>query len=90
MTISVSSVSSESRLKNGVREFCPPNVFICAFLHQNEDFDNLRPRKFEVNKIHGKSLAKGKDAKYDKWVSHVINYQRCFSRFHYLFHIKCF
>ena len=90
MTISVSSVSSESRLKNGVREFCPPNVFICAFLHQNEDFDNLRPRKFEVNKIRGKSLAKGKDAKYDKWISHVINYQRCFSRFHYLFHIKCF
>ena len=41
------SVSSESRLKNGIREVCPPNFFIFAFLHQNETFDNLRTGKFE-------------------------------------------
>ena len=63
------SVSSESLLKNGIREFFALNIFIFAFLHQNEGFNNLRNRKFEVNKIRGKSVAERKDG--DKWISHV-------------------
>ena len=50
------SVSSENHLKNGIREFCPLNFCIFVFFHQNEGFDNLRTRKFEVNKIRGKSV----------------------------------
>ena len=54
------SVSSESHLKDGIIEFCPPKFFIFTFLHQNEGLDNLRTRKFDVNKIWGKAWQKKK------------------------------
>ena len=85
------SVSSESRLKSGIREFYPPNFFIFAFLYQNDGFYNLSTRKFEVNKIRGKSVTEGKDEKCDKWVLHD-SYQLpiTFSTFSLLVYIKYF
>ena len=59
------SVSSESCLKSRTREFCPHNFFNLAFLYQNEGFDNLKTRKFEGNKIQGKSVVGEKDEKCD-------------------------
>ena len=61
-------------LKNGIREFCPPNFFIFTFIHQNESFDNLQTRKFEVNKILGKRMAEEIDRK-SGYCMLVINYQ---------------
>ena len=65
------TLCSETRIKNGIRELCPPNLFIFTLLRQNEGFDNLRTRRFDVNKIRGKSVAEGKDRKCDKWKLHV-------------------
>ena len=44
------SVKSGSSVKNGISELCPPDLFITNLLHQNEGFNNLKTRGFEVNK----------------------------------------
>ena len=85
------SVSSESRLKNGIRKFCPPNFLIFAFLHPIEGFDNLRTQKLEVNKVRGKSVVEGKDRKCDKWILHVsYRLPVMLSTFSLLVYIKSF
>ena len=85
------SVSSESRLKKWYLKILPPNFFIFAFLYQTDGFDNLRTRKFDVNKIRGKSVAEEKDGKCGKWILHV-SYQLpvMFSTFSLLVYIIFF
>ena len=65
------SVRWESCIESSIREFCPPNCFISGLVYQTEGFDNLRTRKFEVNKKRGKSKTEGKDGKCDKNISHI-------------------
>ena len=65
------SVSSESCLKMVLENLVPQFFFNLAFLYQNEQFDNLRNRKFEVNKIQRKRVAGEKDGKCDNWILHV-------------------
>ena len=68
-----------------------PELFIFAFLHQNESFYNLRTPKFEVNKIRTKSVAEGKYKKYDKWILHdSYRLPIMFSTFSLLNYVKCF
>lgn len=65
------SVEWESCVKSSIREFCPPNYFISRLVYQTEGFDNLRTRKFEVNKERGKSKTEGKDGNCYKKISHI-------------------
>ena len=65
------SVRWESCIESSIREFCPPNYFISGLVYQTEGFDNLRTRKFEVNKERGKSKTEGKDGNCDKKISHI-------------------
>ena len=65
------SVGWESCIKSSVRELCLPNYFISGLVYQTEGFDNLRTRKFDVNKKREKSKTEGKDGNCDKKISHI-------------------
>ena len=49
----------------------PPELFFPDLLHQNESFDMMRTREFEVNKKRGKSDPDGKERKCDKRILHI-------------------